>query len=206
MIRTFLSNFFEPLTKNYHYCDKILSTKRQKIIIGSKKFCQAFEKSIWEVPNFSLQSYKLEFAGLQTPVWTKENLCLDINKLIQTGMCHYAAMMAGLLGRVPENLTLLDEAEASVVATDAKPRAEISLLNLCRGAKEESCKLTDAFIPRRRYAAPLQSVASWWLAGSAEYKKSWLCSRYAASLPTDLWTFITWKGREILHFIEKRCS
>ena len=37
------------------------------------------------------------------------------------------------------------------VATDAKPRAEISSLNLCRGAKEENCKLTDAFIPRRRY-------------------------------------------------------
>ena len=32
----------------------------------------------------------------------------------------------------------------ATVATDAKPRAEISLLNLCRGAKEENCKLTDA--------------------------------------------------------------
>ena len=106
-----------------------------------------------------MQSYKLEFARLQTPVWTKENSRLGISKLMQTGMCHYEVMMAGLLGRVQENLTLLDEAETSVVATDAKPRAEISLLNLCRGAKEESCKLTDAFIPRRRCAAPLQSVA-----------------------------------------------
>ena len=77
-----------------------------------------------------------------------------------TGMCHYAGMMACRLGRVQEILTLLGEAEASAVATDAKPRAEISLLNLCRVAKEESCKLTDAFTPRRSYAAPLQSVAS----------------------------------------------
>ena len=37
----------------------------------------------------------------------------------------------------------------ATVATDAKPRAEISLLNLCRGAKEENSKLTDANIPRR---------------------------------------------------------
>ena len=35
-------------------------------------------------------------------------------------------------------------------ATDAKPSAEISSLNLCRGAKEENCKLTDANAPRRR--------------------------------------------------------
>ena len=77
-------------------------------------------------PEFSLQSYKLEFARLQTPVWTKENSRLDINKLIQTGMCHYAGMMACLLCRV--QMTLLGEAEASAVATDAKPRAEISFL------------------------------------------------------------------------------
>ena len=77
-----------------------------------------------------MQSYKLEFARLQTPVWIKKNSRLGISKLMQTGMCHYAAMMAGLLGRVQINLTLLDEAEASVVAT-------------------------DAFTPRRRYAAPL---------------------------------------------------
>ena len=32
------------------------------------------------------------------------------------------------------------------VATDAKPRVEISWLNLCRGAKEGNCKLTDAII------------------------------------------------------------
>ena len=38
----------------------------------------------------------------------------------------------------------------AAVATDAKPRAEISSLNLCRGAKEENCKLTDAFTPRRQ--------------------------------------------------------
>ena len=73
---------------------------------------------------------------------------------------HYETMMACSLGRVQEILTLLGEAEASAVATDAKTRAEISLLNLCRVAKEENCKLTDAFTPRRRYAAPLQSVAS----------------------------------------------
>ena len=45
---------------------------------------------------------------------------------------------------------LLSEPKGSAVANDAKPRAEISSLNLCRGAKEENCKLTDAFIPRRR--------------------------------------------------------
>ena len=48
---------------------------------------------------------------------------------------HYETMMACSLGRVQEILTLLGEAEASAVAT-------------------------DAFTPRRRYAAPLQSVAS----------------------------------------------
>ena len=74
----------------------------------------------------------MEFARLQTPVWTKENSCLGISKLMQTGMCHYAGMMAGLLGRVQEILTLLGEAEASAVAT-------------------------DAFTPRRRYAAPLST-------------------------------------------------
>ena len=41
---------------------------------------------------------------------------------------------------------LLSEPKGSAVANDAKPRAEISSLNLCRGAKEENCKLTDAFI------------------------------------------------------------
>ena len=35
------------------------------------------------------------------------------------------------------------------VATDAKPRVEISLLNLYRGAKEGNCKLTDAHSRRR---------------------------------------------------------
>ena len=43
----------------------------------------------------------------------------------------------------------------AAVATDAKPRAEISLLNLCRGAKEKNCKLTDAFIPRRHLITTL---------------------------------------------------
>ena len=38
----------------------------------------------------------------------------------------------------------------ATVATGDKPRAEISLLNLCRGAEEGNCKLTDAFISRRR--------------------------------------------------------
>ena len=47
-------------------------------------------------------------------------------------------------------VALLWEDKSSVVATDAKPRAEISSLDLCRGAKEENFKLTDAFIPRRR--------------------------------------------------------
>ena len=32
----------------------------------------------------------------------------------------------------------------ATVATDDKPRAEISLLNLCRGAEEGNFKLTDA--------------------------------------------------------------
>ena len=50
---------------------------------------------------------------------------------MQTGMCHYAGMMACSLGRVQEILTLLGEAEASAVAT-------------------------DAFTPRRRYAALCQ--------------------------------------------------
>ena len=44
---------------------------------------------------------------------------------------------------------LLSEPKGSAVANDAKPRAEISSLNLCRGAKEENCKLSDAFIPHR---------------------------------------------------------
>ena len=52
------------------------------------------------------------------------------------------------VNRHPEGLSykvaLLGADKPAVVATDAKPRAEISLLNLCRGAKEENCKLTDA--------------------------------------------------------------
>ena len=48
---------------------------------------------------------------------------------------------------------LLGRTKVLAVATDAKPRVEINLLNLCRGAKEENSKLTDAFIPRR-LAAP----------------------------------------------------
>ena len=47
----------------------------------------------------------------------------------------------------------------AAVATDAKPRAEISLLNLCRGAKEGNCKLTDAFIPRRPNARSFRRYA-----------------------------------------------
>ena len=43
------------------------------------------------------------------------------------------------------------------VATDAKLRAKISLLNLCRGAKERNCKLTDAFIPSRRSSISKQA-------------------------------------------------
>ena len=34
----------------------------------------------------------------------------------------------------------------AAVATDAKQRAEISSLNLCRGAKEGNCKLSDAHL------------------------------------------------------------
>ena len=41
-------------------------------------------------------------------------------------------------------LILLERTKVPVVATDAKPRAEISLLGLCRGAKEGNFKLTDA--------------------------------------------------------------
>ena len=37
----------------------------------------------------------------------------------------------------------------AAVATDAKSRAEPNLLELCRDAKEENYKLTDAIIPRR---------------------------------------------------------
>ena len=41
-------------------------------------------------------------------------------------------------------VALLGADKPAVVATDAKPRAEISLLDLCRGAKEGNFKLTDA--------------------------------------------------------------
>jgi hypothetical protein len=98
-----------------------------KIFIGLKKLSSLW-KNYLSNPEFSLQSYKLEFARLQTPVWTKENSCLGISKLMQTGMCHYAGMMACSLGRVQEILTLLGEAEASAVATDAfTPRRRSSV-------------------------------------------------------------------------------
>ena len=41
-------------------------------------------------------------------------------------------------------VALLGANKPAAVATVAKPRAEISLLNLCRGAKEGNFKLTDA--------------------------------------------------------------
>ena len=42
----FFSTIFKGLKKNYHYSEKAFSTKRQKIFIGLKNFCQAYEKSI----------------------------------------------------------------------------------------------------------------------------------------------------------------
>ena len=44
----------------------------------------------------------------------------------------------------------LGEINLPFVATDAKSRAESSLLELCRDAKEENSKLTDAHSRRRR--------------------------------------------------------
>ena len=52
---------------------------------------------------------------------------------------------------------LLGRTKVLFVPTDAKLRAKISLLNLCRGAKEGNCKLTDAFIPRRRSSISKQA-------------------------------------------------
>ena len=43
-----------------------------------------------------------------------------------------------------DKLVLLGEPKGSAVATDAKPRAESNSFELCRGAKEGNCKLTDA--------------------------------------------------------------
>ena len=38
------STIFEGLKKNYHYSEKVFSTKRKKIFKGLKKFCQATAK------------------------------------------------------------------------------------------------------------------------------------------------------------------
>ncbi len=43
------AKIFEGLKKNYHYGEKVFSTKRKKIFIGLKKFCQAYDKLVWEV-------------------------------------------------------------------------------------------------------------------------------------------------------------
>jgi hypothetical protein len=63
-----LSNFFIGLTKNYHYSDKILSTKRKSFFIGVKKYFQACEKSFKKGKRMNLNKGKQEFAGLQTSV------------------------------------------------------------------------------------------------------------------------------------------
>ena len=54
------------------------------------------------------------------------------------------AHYAGIPKKLHLRFALLWGDKPPVVATDAKPRVEISSLNLCRGAKEENCKLTDA--------------------------------------------------------------
>ena len=37
------------------------------------KVCQAYDKSIWAVPNSSLQGSKFQFGQRKTIIWTKEN-------------------------------------------------------------------------------------------------------------------------------------
>ena len=46
---------------------------------------------------------------------------------------------------------------------------------------------------------------SWWRAGSAEYKKSWLCSRCAAPLPPQIWTFSSLYSPILLYFCPLAC-
>ena len=49
--------------------EKVLS----RFIIGLTKVCQAYDKSIWAVPNSSLQGSKFQFGQRKTIIWTKEN-------------------------------------------------------------------------------------------------------------------------------------